>query len=55
MLAENGTAGNVEFQVEIGQELTGNGMIPSKLLPPPQGASLQAYRTPVILKCAVQF
>jgi hypothetical protein len=50
--AENGTAGNVELNVEIGHEFTGNGMIDgyaaSRLVPPPQGASLHAYLSSVV-------
>jgi hypothetical protein len=53
--AWNGTAGNVELKVDIGHELTGHGITSEPRLPPQHGVSAQAYRTPVIWKCAVQF
>jgi hypothetical protein len=52
--AENGTAGSVEFTVEIGQELTGHGMMLVSRLPPQHGFSDHAYRTPVMLQEIVQ-
>ena len=55
ILALNGAAGKLEFQVEIGQEFTGQGMTLLPRLPPQQGFSAQAYLNPVILKWAEQF
>ena len=40
--AEKGTAGSVEFHVEIGHELTGHGMMLVSRFPPQHGDSLHA-------------